>query len=285
MTDTKHIAPRRIAIVCPGGQITQELADQTVALAAARFGEAVTLHFHEQCFSLAGHFAGSDAERSAAFLEVANDPNYDAVWFARGGYGACRLDEGLFAKLNEHARKKTYLGYSDNGTLLARLYKEGIGRPVHGPIPTDLNREGGEEALARSLNFLATGDASGLEPTAKSGAPCAAFNITVLAHLVSTDWAPDLSGHIIMLEDIGEYLYRIDRAMFSIMGDKGVRAAAGIMLGRVSAVPENDRPFGQSEEEIIQYWCARAGVPYLGRADIGHDAGNKIVPFGATAVS
>ena len=276
MTEAKHIA-----LVCPGGPITQELAEKTASIAAARFGEAVTLHFHEQCFSAAGHFAGSDAERSAAFLKVANDPKVDAVWFARGGYGACRLDEALFAKLNEHARKKIYLGYSDNGTLLARLYKEGIGRPVHGPIPTDLARDGGEEAIARSLAYLIHGDASGLEPTTKSGKKCAAFNITILAHLCGTDWLPDLSGHIVMLEDVGEYLYRIDRAMFTIMADKGIRNAAGIMLGRVSAVPENDRPFGASEEEIVQYWCKRAGVPYLGRADIGHDAANKIVPFGA----
>lgn len=274
-----------IAIVCPGGPITRELAEKTASVAAARFGGTVKLHFHEQCFAAAGHFAGSDAERSAAFLEVANDPKYGAVWFARGGYGACRLDEALFEKLNEHARKKIYLGYSDNGTLLARLYKEGIGRPVHGPIPTDLAREGGEEAIARALDFLVKGDASGLEPTAKSGKKCAAFNITILAHLCGTDWMPDLSGHIIMLEDVGEYLYRIDRAMFTIMADKGIRNAAGIMLGRVSAVPENDRPFGASEEEIVKYWCARANVAYLGRADIGHDAGNKIVPFGAMVVS
>ena len=276
---------KHIALVCPGGPITRELAEKTASVASARFGEAVKLHFHEQCFSAAGHFAGSDAERSAAFLETANDPKVDAVWFARGGYGACRLDEKLFAKLNEHARKKTYLGYSDNGTLLARLYKEGIGRPVHGPIPTDLTREGGEEAIARALAFLIHGDASGLEPTAKSGKKCAAVNITILAHLCGTDWLPDLSGHIVMLEDVGEYLYRIDRAMFTIMADKGMQAAEGVMLGRVSATPENDRPFGASEEEIVQYWCKRAGVPYLGRADIGHDAANKIVPFGATPIS
>ena len=271
---------KHIALTCPGGQITQELAEKTAQIAAARFGERVKLHFHPQCFSVAGHFAGDDAERSAAFLEAANDPKYDAVWFARGGYGAGRLDPSLFSKLNDHARKKVYLGYSDNGFLLARLYKKKIGRPVHGPIPTDLAREGGEEAITRSLSFLIDGDASTLEPTVKTGKKCAAFNITVLAHLAGTDWMPDLSGHVIMLEDVGEYLYRIDRAMFAIMANAGVRRAAGIMLGRVSAIPENDRPFGQNEEEIVKDWCARARVPWLGRADIGHDAANKIVPFG-----
>ncbi|MEO1136627.1 MAG: LD-carboxypeptidase [Pseudomonadota bacterium] len=272
---TKHIA-----LVCPGGPITRDLAEKTAEIAAARHGDAIKLSFHSQCFLETGHFAGDDGTRSAAFLETANDPQFDAVWFARGGYGACRLDPMLFDRLNDHARKKTYLGYSDAGTLLGRLYKDQIGKPVHGPMPTDLARDGGADAIARALDYLLHTAPETLEPAAVSGKKVAAFNITILAHLAATDWAPDLSGHVIMLEDVGEYLYRIDRAMFAIMANQGVRDSAGLMLGRISDIPENDRPFGETSEEILKNWCARIGVPYLGRADIGHDAANKIVPFG-----
>ena len=59
----------------------------------------VELVFHPQCFLPAGHFAGTDAERAAAFVEVANDPAFDAVWFARGGYGSCRIAEAALAEL------------------------------------------------------------------------------------------------------------------------------------------------------------------------------------------
>jgi len=228
----------------------------------------------------AGHFAGTDAERSAAFLDVANDPKYEAVWFARGGYGACRLDEDIFENFNEHARRKTYLGYSDTGMVLARLYRKGIGAPVHGPMPTDLSRTRGKDAIWRALDFLTNKNPDVIEPSLTPHNKSVAFNITVLSHMIGTDWMPDLSDHIIMLEDVGEYLYRIDRAMFTITASAKIRGAAGVMLGRVSDTPENDRPFGQSEEEITQYWCARAGISYLGRADIGHDSSNKIVPFG-----
>ncbi len=278
--ETKHIA-----LVCPGGPIDRGLANQTSAIAAARFGERAALHFHPHCFFEAGHFAGDDATRSAAFLEVANDPKFDAVWFARGGYGACRLDDGLFTKLNAAARTKTYLGYSDAGMILARLYQAGIGRPVHGPMPTDLTRPDGAQAIARALDFLVTGAADTLEPTATFGEKTVAFNITVLSHLIAADWAPDLSGHVVLLEDVSEYLYSIDRAMFAILSSPKLRHAAGIKLGRITDVPENDRPFGHSAEEIVAYWCARAGVAYLGRADIGHDADNKVVPFGASQPS
>jgi muramoyltetrapeptide carboxypeptidase len=275
--ETKHIA-----LVCPGGPIDRKLADQTGAIAAARFGERAALHFHPQCFLKAGHFAGDDAARSDAFLEVANDPKFDAVWFARGGYGACRLDDSVFTKLNAAALAKTYLGYSDAGMILARLYETGIGKPVHGPMPTDLARPGGESAIKRALDFLVAGAADTLEPTAKSGEKTVAFNITVLSHLIAADWAPDLSGHVVLLEDVSEYLYSIDRAMFAILSSPKLRHAAGIKLGRISDVPENDRPFGHSDEEIFKFWCARAGVAYLGRADIGHDADNKVVPFGVS---
>jgi len=274
-------AIKHIALVCPGGPITRELATKVTDIAAARFGADLSLHFHAQCFLAHGHFAGTDAMRSAAFLEVANDRAFDAVWFARGGYGACRLDDALFAKLNDHARKKTYLGYSDTGMLLARLYREKIGHPVHGPMPADLPREGGDAAITRVLDWFVNRDPAALEPTAKSGKKIIAFNITTLSHMIGAPWAPDLSGHIIMLEDIGEYLYRIDRAMFTIVSSPNIQKAAGIMLGRLSEVPQNDRAFGASEEEIAQYWCNRAGIAYLGRADIGHDCENKIVPFGA----
>lgn len=269
---------KNIALVCPGGPIAPDLAKELGEIAADHCGNGVILHFHPQCFLKAGHFAGTDAERSAAFLDVANDPKFDAVWFARGGYGAGRLDDNVYASLNDAARLKTYLGYSDAGVILARLDALGVGMPVHGPMATDLVRVDGHAAMRRALDFLVSGKTDGIEPAA-ARARCVAFNITVLAHFIGLDWAPDFSGRIVMLEDVGEYLYRTDRAMQSILLNPKMKNAAGVMLGRISDIPENDRPFGADAVDITRYWCERAGIAYLGRADIGHDSDNKIVPF------
>lgn len=272
----------KIAVVAPASRVAPETAEKTRALAARIYGETgPEIHFHPQCFLSDGHFAGSDAARSAAFLEAANDPGFDAVWFGRGGYGSCRLDETLYGKLNGAAREKTYLGYSDLGVVLARLYREGIGRPVHGPMPSDVNRPGGEAALARALKFLVENDVGALEPVARGGQKVLAFNIAVLSSILGTAHEPDFSGHVLMLEEVSEYMYRIDRALFHVTSNANVRRAAGIMLGRCSDIPENEVDFGKPEEEVCRHWCARAGIAYLGRADIGHDADNKIVPFGA----
>jgi muramoyltetrapeptide carboxypeptidase len=89
---------------------------------------------------------------------------------------------------------------------------------------------------------------------------------------------PDLSGHVVLIEEVAEHLYAIDRLLFHVTGN--LRGIAGLRLGRLSAIPENDRPFGAEPEDAVRYWCTRAEIPFLGAADIGHDADNKIVPFG-----
>ncbi|MEM6413064.1 MAG: LD-carboxypeptidase [Pseudomonadota bacterium] len=272
---------KRIAITAPARALDRAAAEAVLKLNREKLDAgALELVFHPQCFSRNGHFAGTDAERASAFLEAANDPSFDAVWFARGGYGSCRFGEDTFTAMSPAAMDKIYLGYSDLGFVLARLQSAGIGKPAHGPMPADILHEGGEAAILRVLNWLAFSDASSLEATPKPSAPVLAFNIMVLASAMSGTNKPNLAGRILMLEEVGEHLYAMDRALFAIFMTDAAKSLAGVMLGRVSHIPENDIEFGATPEAIIQFWCKRAGVPYLGRADIGHDAENKIVPFG-----
>jgi muramoyltetrapeptide carboxypeptidase len=272
----------RIGVVAPGTRIEPELAARLKAFAADSFlDRAPEIVVHPQCFLSAGHFAGDDDARMKAFVEYANDPSLDAIWFARGGYGACRIAEAALSQLNGASRTKTYLGYSDNGALLGGLYARGYANVAHGPIPIDMTRAGGEGAVKRALNWLIDRSPESLELGVMFDAKCAAFNITVLQSILGSSIEPDLSGHVLMLEDVGEYLYRLDRALFQITSSANVRRVKGIKLGRVSDVPENDKPFGATAEEMMRYWCDRAGISYLGRADIGHDVENKVVPFGA----
>ena len=259
-------------MVAPACPIEEVIAEQVRALAEMR---SVELFFHPQCFFRDGHFAGPDAVRENAFVEVANDPAFDAVWFARGGYGSCRMALAALDRLGGAAGDKAYLGYSDMGMLLAGLHTREIGRPAHGPHPADVRRDGGEAALARSLDWLAAGGVA-------AGEPQVAFNLTVLGALMGTALEPDLTGHVLMLEDVDEHHYRIDRAMFHLTSQASIRHVAGLRMGRFS-VPANDRPFGMEMEGIFRHWCDASGIAYLGAADIGHDADNKVVPFGRVA--
>lgn len=274
----------RIAICAPSTPFTREDAARVSALAANAHPTA-ELVFHDQCFAEAGHFAGPDDVRCAAFVDVANDPSFDAVWFVRGGYGACRIAQEAVAALTSAAADKIYMGYSDAGNLLGALYGAQIGRVCHGPMPADIRRDGGEAAVLRALDWMLHSSPQSLEPHVQSGTKYAAFNLMTLAMIVGTPLMPDLKDHVLMVEEVSEYLYGYDRAFFHATSHLQSAGLAGLRLGRISDVPENDRPFGEDAEEIAQKWCAKMGINYLGRVDIGHDADNRIVPFGLATSS
>jgi muramoyltetrapeptide carboxypeptidase len=272
----------KIGICAPATPFTREDANRVIALAIEHH-QAADLIFHKQCFIEKGHFAGSDAKRLGAFVAMANDPAFDAIWFVRGGYGSCRIAEDAVKALKAPARKKSYMGYSDQGNLLGALYKAGIGWPVHGPMPGDIRRMGGDKAVLRALDWLVDGNARVLEKHMQRGPKYAAFNALTLAMMIGTPIMPDLKDHVLMIEEVSEHDYAFDRAMFTITTHLKGTGLAGIRLGRISDVPENDRPFGESAVQIAKRWCAKNGIAYLGAADIGHDIDNKVVPFGTLA--
>lgn len=263
----------RIAVVAPSNTVLPEVAERVLALVRERYGAAAPdIAFHPQCFESTGHFAGPDALREDALVEVANDPTVDAVWFGRGGYGANRIAERAIARMGGAARAKPFLGYSDGGFLLAGLLAKGVGRPVHGPMASDIMRKGGDAAVLRSLDWL-MGERHALEQKA------VAFNLIVFSELIGTPLQPDLTDRVLMLEEVDEPMYRIDRSLFHVTSNPQVRRCAGLMLGRCAPIPPNTPDFGMDEEEVAKHWCAVSGIPWMGRADIGHDADNIVVPF------
>jgi len=266
----------KIAVVAPSCTLRPEAADAVAAIVDAR-GDA-ELVIHPQCFLSDGHFAGPDEARLAALRDVMADDSVDAVWFARGGYGSNRIAEAAAADLPPPARAKTYLGYSDAGFLLAAFDKAGLS-VAHGPLVQDIARTGGEAAIHRALDWLVRRDGGSLEPGLKAGQRSMAFNLTVLSNLIGTPIEPDFTGAELLIEDVAEHEYRIDRAMFHVTGSPAVRRVASIRMGRMNDIPENDPEFGSDAESIIRDWCERSGIPFGGAADIGHDAGNRVVPF------
>src|SRR5262249_13351488 len=155
------------------------------------------------------------------------------------------------------------------------LYKAGYPDLAHGPMAQRVLSDGGEAAALRALGWLVRRDGKALEPQLALGDSHAAFNLTGFSQLLGPPLARDLSAHVLLLEDAQEEMYRVDRASCHVTGQPSVRRVAGIRLGRVSKVKPNDPDFGESEEQIARHWCGRAGIPFLGRADIGHDSANK----------
>jgi muramoyltetrapeptide carboxypeptidase len=201
----------KIGIVAPGGFLADHgLIGRVTAAAQEIMGGAVELLVHPQCFLADGHFAGTDEQRIAALVEYGDRSDIDAMWMLRGGYGANRVAEAAIARMGEAARAKRWLGYSDAGFLLAGLDRAGFGQVAHGPMPVDLDRAGGRAAVERALRWLG-GDDSGIEASEAAETPKLAFNLTVLSQLLGTALEPDFTDRVLMIEDVGDYLYRYDR--------------------------------------------------------------------------
>ncbi|MCJ8190394.1 LD-carboxypeptidase [Sphingomicrobium aestuariivivum] len=265
----------RIGVVAPSCRIDEATAEKARARAAAAGAELVV---HPQVFASEGHFAGSDAVRAGALLEMLADESIDWIWCARGGYGSNRIAVDVATKVPARALGKKVMGYSDAGFLLSALHKAGL-EVAHGPMPADAGREGGEAALDRALAWMVRGDEAALEPDLATNRPSYAFNLEVLVSMLGTPLMPDLNGAELLVEEVAEYQYASDRALFALT-QQPVRPAS-LRMGRFSAVPENDRPFGEEAEVMVRRWCEEAGIDYRGCADIGHDAANRVVPFGA----
>lgn len=256
-----------VAVVAPSCPVGRDLAGRGAALCPE-----LELRWVDQCFQVdEGHYAGTDEARADALVAAWNDGQVDAIWCARGGAGAARIAVEAVERF-DRAHSKPLLGYSDAGFLHAAMLRAGLRGAVWGPMPADLLREGGEAAVLRAARLLTGTD----RPDDHAATDAVAFNLTVLCATLGTPLEPPLAGRVLLLEEVGEPLYRVDRLFWQLTSQPWFGEVAGVRLGRFAGT-ENDRPFGASVEEVARHWFDRAGVPLLGTADIGHNGGNKVV--------
>lgn len=234
--------------------------------------------------------AGSDALRLQRLHELLANPRIDALLAVRGGYGCARLLDGIDWDLLRE-RNLPLIGYSDLTALHLAAYGHGFRRSVFGPmVASDLGRNpadpGEETALAGSLaSFHAAltgrGQTFGGLACLQSGearGPLVPANLSVLASLVGTAHLPDLSGAILVLEDIREAAYRIDRCLHQL--DQG-----GV-LGRISGLV-----FGQFSQTEDAEWLPGVLADYAGRVigpvaaglAFGHAFPSASLPVGRSA--
>ena len=231
--------------------------------------------------------AGSDALRLRRLHELLANPRVDALLAVRGGYGCARLLDGIdWDRLRE--RNLPLIGYSDLTALHLAAYGHGCRRGVFGPmVVSDFGREPAnpdeETALAGSLtscHAVLTGAAQTftglacLRPGETTG-PLVPANLSVLASLVGTPHLPDLSGVILVLEDVRESAYRIDRYLLQL--DQG-----GV-LGRVSGLVFAQ--FSQTEDVewlpgVLADYAGRVAGPVAAGLDFGHAFPSVSLPVG-----
>jgi muramoyltetrapeptide carboxypeptidase len=281
-------AGARVALVAPSGPL-RDAGDLERAMNNARelgWDAVPGAHVLERD----GYFAGRDAHRLADFVAAAADDSIDGIWCIRGGYGAMRLLHGIDYDVWRW-KPRALIGYSDITALHAAIGARADLVTYHGPtaraVLTDVTRE----SLVAAVSSGASPYVVRHDDTVTLRAGCArgrlaGGNLALVASLVGTPYAVDLDGAILVLEDVNEAVYRIDRMLTQLALSGALAKCAGIVFGRFTEIPpdtnEAERPL--SLERILQEAADRCGVPCIANAPFGHVDDQFTLPLGATAV-
>jgi muramoyltetrapeptide carboxypeptidase len=284
------LAPHKLArgatlgIAAPGGPVDAARLERGVEkLRAAGF----RVRHRADITSHRGYLAGDDARRAAELIELWSDPGVDAIVCARGGYGCARILSRLDAG-QVRAARKPLVGYSDVTALLLWQARCAGLAGFHGPMldrPDDLDPESlgalvelwcGERELPYVLRGVG-------RRGARAEGRLVGGSLTLLAASIGTAWALDCRGAILVLEEIGERPYRIDRMLQQLLAARALDGVVGVAVGSLTGCSDERFP-EPSALDVICEVLAKLRVPIVAELPIGHAARNHPWPVGAGAV-
>jgi muramoyltetrapeptide carboxypeptidase len=236
-------------------------------------------------FTRDGFLAGSDERRANDLGRALHEEDTDAVWCIRGGYGTARLLPLLdLRRLRRHP--KLLVGFSDVTALLVQLTRPGGYVTIHGPVVTQLSRLPARDlAWLKALLFEATAPqsvplgrtrvlvAGQVEGTLMAG------NLSILASLAGTRFAPDLRGSVLCIEDVGEEAYRLDRLFWQVVSAGMLKGVRGIVVGALAGC-KPDGAGRYSARRVLERAVSALGLPALSCDAFGHGRRNVALPAG-----
>jgi muramoyltetrapeptide carboxypeptidase len=269
-------------VVAPAGPLDREALDAGLRILAGRYEVA----WDPGLLSRARYFAGDDARRGSELAAALADPRTRAVVAARGGYGSMRLLAHLWPRVDGRPAgagcANVLVGFSDITALHAAL--QAAGRvSVHGPVVTQL----GQQPAAVVKRFFALLEDPRTPPPPLTGTPVVGGvtegpllggNLSLVTRLLGTPWLPDLTGAVLLLEDIGEKPYRIDRMWTHLRLAGVLDRVTGLALGDFTDCEEPDADF--TLRDVLWELAVEARLPCVGGLPIGHGAVNVPVALG-----
>ena len=280
-----------VAIAAAAGPVKEATFDRGLEL----LGERFKLRVADDIRRRTGYLAGPDARRVEELNGYLRDPDVRAIVLARGGYGLTRILPELDAAALA-ADPKPIVGFSDATALLAWAAKAGV-RGVHGPMVNKLVDVRAEDvaALARMLvdpaplgKLAWTMADVGSDGGGVREGRLLPGNLALFAHLIGTPWQPDTDGALMMIEEIGEKPYAIDRYLTHLHLAGALRGVRAMIVGDL--VRCNDPILGPDATDdpgpaiaVVDERLRAFGLPGLVGAPVGHGARNAPVPWGAQA--
>lgn len=273
----------KIRIVSPAGKLK---AKRVLPAVEWLSDKGYRVEIGEHTFSKHFQFAGKDEDRLNDLQEALNDTECKAIICSRGGYGTVRIIDQLdFTEFKKHP--KWLVGYSDVTALHLAANNLGVAS-IHGTMPPlFLNQNGEANESLKSLIQLITGEATSYEfdPTeanreGKASAELIGGNLSLLTSLIGSGFEPNTDDKILFIEDIGEYLYRIDRMMHQLKLAGKLDKLAGLVVGDFTDIYDNKEPFGLLVQEIISDAVKGYDYPVSFGLKAGHDEVNLALSFG-----
>jgi muramoyltetrapeptide carboxypeptidase len=274
----------RVALVAPAGPLRDEtdLERATASVRSCDWEPVVGAHVLERD----GYLAGTDAHRLADLNKFAADPTIDGIWCIRGGYGTMRLLDGVdYDAWQRHP--KPLIGYSDISALHAAIGQRAALITFHGPTAraelTAFSRESLRCAVADGTDSTGTAlDASTLQPGRAEGR-LVGGNLALVSSLIGTRYEPSFDGAILVLEDVNESVYRLDRMFTQLRLSGALDQLAGIALGQFTEIPDESAADTRPLLDLLYEVADQCAVPCLANLPIGHTADQWTIPLGATA--
>jgi muramoyltetrapeptide carboxypeptidase len=287
----------RVALVAPAGPLL-EWDDITRAVELCRaldYEPIVAPHASDRY----GYLAGTDADRLADLNGALRDSAVDAIWCLRGGFGLTRIIEGV--DFDALARQpKPVIGFSDITALLAGVTRKSGVVAFHGPVARNpmppFSRKHFERVLAcaepAGILDPVPPPAGVLVPrenrivTLRGGAAEGALaggNLSLLQCLIGTPWFPDLDGSILVLEDVNEDLYRVDRMLAHLRAVGALSRLAGVAIGRFTDLKRTTEGGAFGFDELLNQYLAPLGIPVALGLPFGHIDAQWTLPLGVRA--
>lgn len=238
-----------------------------------------------------GIYAGSDRARERDLLAMIDDPEVRAIHFARGGWGVSRIMARIpWRALRE--RPKLLIGYSDLTSLFAATIDQARLSCVYGPMVAELGRAASYDraSLARayfrpSRPLTITFTKKQVMVEGRAVGPAAGGCLSLMAHLAGTPYAPALRGRVLLLEDVAERPYQIDRMLTQLRLSGMLRGLAGVLIGGMSGCDPADAASGEpSANAVLKAALAPLGVPVVTGLRFGHVPRKLALPLGARVV-
>jgi muramoyltetrapeptide carboxypeptidase len=274
----------RVALIAPAGPLRGD-ADLARAIDNVRsFNWEPVIGAH--VLARTGYFAGTDEQRAHDLNRALRDDSIDAVWCIRGGYGAMRLLDSIDydAALR---RPKPIIGYSDITALHAALGIRGELVTYHGPTAraelSAFSRTSLACALVHGGDSGGTADAARTLCSGEAQGVLAGGNLALLSALVGTPYAPRLTDTILVLEDIDEAVYRVDRMMHQLLLAGMLDGVRAIAFGACTNCPEASDDGVRRLDDVIGEIALRLGVPAVAGLPVGHIDDQWTLPLGASA--